>query len=229
MASIIVAKVTSASGVLKGALPKLLLGASLLGGAGSVLSAGAAKADPYDPGGAQFAAMLGPGNLGSFGVEITFSHDFVASPVNLACTFDANIQGNTFPTCKNSFGFITSNTDYLSDNLRHGSTFSYLIKASAINDFPEAFLATLNVALSPKCEDNKPACEQIIGTGTLIPITPLINVPGLTTRLVVARSGLEAVPAPLPLLGVGAAFGYSRKLKKRIKTSKSPEVMSAID
>jgi hypothetical protein len=36
------------------------------------------------------------------------------------------------------------------------------------------------------------------------------------------------VPGPLPLLGVGAAFGYSRKLRKRIKTSKTPEVLSAI-
>ena len=37
------------------------------------------------------------------------------------------------------------------------------------------------------------------------------------------------VPAPLPLLGVGAAFGYTRKLRKRIKISKLPEVMSVID
>jgi hypothetical protein len=36
------------------------------------------------------------------------------------------------------------------------------------------------------------------------------------------------VPGPLPLLGVGAAFGYSRKLRGRIKSSKLPEVMSAI-
>ena len=36
------------------------------------------------------------------------------------------------------------------------------------------------------------------------------------------------VPGPLPLLGVGAAFGYSRKLRKRIKTSKNLEVISAI-
>jgi hypothetical protein len=35
-------------------------------------------------------------------------------------------------------------------------------------------------------------------------------------------------PGPLPLLGVGAAFGFSRNLRKRIKTSKSPEVMSAL-
>lgn len=37
------------------------------------------------------------------------------------------------------------------------------------------------------------------------------------------------VPAPLPLLGVGAAFGYSRKLRKRIKTRKTPVGMSTID
>lgn len=36
------------------------------------------------------------------------------------------------------------------------------------------------------------------------------------------------VPGPIPLLGVGAAFGYSRKLRKRIKSSKLP-VASAID
>ena len=39
----------------------------------------------------------------------------------------------------------------------------------------------------------------------------------------------KPVPGPLPLLGVGAAFGYSRKLRKHIKTSKSPDLMSAID
>jgi hypothetical protein len=36
---------------------------------------------------------------------------------------------------------------------------------------------------------------------------------------------LEDVPGPLPILGVAAAFGYSRKLRKRIKASK-PEVIS---
>lgn len=40
--------------------------------------------------------------------------------------------------------------------------------------------------------------------------------------------GPSSVPGPLPLLGVGAAFGYSRKLRKLIKTSKKPEMISAI-
>lgn len=37
-----------------------------------------------------------------------------------------------------------------------------------------------------------------------------------------------SVPGPLPLLGVGAAFGFSRKLRKRINVCKQP-VASAID
>ena len=41
------------------------------------------------------------------------------------------------------------------------------------------------------------------------------------------RAGLPppSVPGPLPILGVGAAFGYSRKLRKRIKNAK-PEVIN---
>jgi hypothetical protein len=39
---------------------------------------------------------------------------------------------------------------------------------------------------------------------------------------------VNPVPGPVPLLGVGAAFGFSRKLRKRIKGSKSPEGISAI-
>lgn len=39
---------------------------------------------------------------------------------------------------------------------------------------------------------------------------------------------VNPVPGPLPLLGIGAAFGFSRNMRKRIKDSKSSEVMSAI-
>ena len=36
---------------------------------------------------------------------------------------------------------------------------------------------------------------------------------------------VNAVPGPLPILGLVAVFGYSRKLRKRFKSSK-PEVIS---
>jgi hypothetical protein len=44
----------------------------------------------------------------------------------------------------------------------------------------------------------------------------------------IQRSTQSQVPAPMPLLGVGAALCYSRKLRKRIKTRNTHEVMSAI-
>jgi len=42
------------------------------------------------------------------------------------------------------------------------------------------------------------------------------------------KGAVVPTPGPLPLLGVGAAFGFSRNLRKRIKISKSPEAMSAL-
>jgi hypothetical protein len=38
----------------------------------------------------------------------------------------------------------------------------------------------------------------------------------------------ESVPGPLPILGLGAFFGYSRKLRKRLKASKTPKVKNPI-
>jgi len=41
-------------------------------------------------------------------------------------------------------------------------------------------------------------------------------------------ASVNRVPGPLPLLGVGTAFGFGRRLRKRIKGSKTLEVISAI-
>jgi hypothetical protein len=40
--------------------------------------------------------------------------------------------------------------------------------------------------------------------------------------------GTEGAPGPLPLLGVAAAFGYSRKLRARIKRSVSQQAVASI-
>lgn len=37
-----------------------------------------------------------------------------------------------------------------------------------------------------------------------------------------------SVPGPLPRFGTAAAFVFNRKLRKRIKTSKTPQMMSAV-
>ncbi len=52
---------------------------------------------------------------------------------------------------------------------------------------------------------------------------------GPTTLTIETASTSASVPGPLPALGAAAAFGFSRKLRKRINSSKLPEVMSAFD
>jgi hypothetical protein len=57
--------------------------------------------------------------------------------------------------------------------------------------------------------------------------SPLI-LDNIQRRVEVTPAPTSQVPGPLPWLGVGAALGYSRRLRKRIKDNKWPEVMTAI-
>jgi hypothetical protein len=52
---------------------------------------------------------------------------------------------------------------------------------------------------------------------------------GPTTLTIETAPTSASVPGPLPALGAAATFGFSRKLRKRINSSKLPEVMSAFD
>jgi hypothetical protein len=72
-------------------------------------------------------------------------------------------------------------------------------------------------------------------TGSSGPLTNLLGTPGLTiwvedtyvttgsgritgiTNTFTTKSNGTGVPGPLPLLGAGAAFGFSRKLRNRMK------------
>jgi phospholipase/lecithinase/hemolysin len=76
----------------------------------------------------------------------------------------------------------------------------------------------------PACLTDPDVASRRIFWDSLHPTTALYqNVGHALYSDVVAR-----VPAPVPLLGFGVAFGYSRKLRKRIKSSKPP-VASALD
>jgi phospholipase/lecithinase/hemolysin len=76
----------------------------------------------------------------------------------------------------------------------------------------------------PACLTDPDVASRRIYWDSLHPTTALYqNVGQALYRDVVA-----SVPAPVPLLGFGVAFGYSRKLRKRIKSSKPP-VASALD
>jgi hypothetical protein len=62
---------------------------------------------------------------------------------------------------------------------------------------------------------------DVPATGTLLPLTPATRAAGFNDRTVVENTYATAteVPGPLPILGAAAAFGYSRKLRKRINRS----------
>ena len=57
----------------------------------------------------------------------------------------------------------------------------------------------------------------------------LIYTPFTGKAVAITDHAFVGVPGPLPLLGVGAAFGFSRRLRKRIKDSDSLQPASPID
>ena len=66
----------------------------------------------------------------------------------------------------------------------------------------------------------------ILGTWTLIdPGDPSSVGDTISVQVNVSRS-TASVPGPLPILGLAAAFGFSRKLRKRIKLHKGTDAVS---
>lgn len=266
-----------ASGVSRGALSKLLLGGALLvGGAGSVLSAGSAKADPPRPPWTD----IPPSNIAPF-----TKCDFLSSSAN-SCVIGItspvvvdkqltilNWSSISSPNPANpsdlEFSYVLGDThpwhvdvDFNPDDLDGGSL-AYLIEIvpDFIYDrpidptFPPLILAC---DLYPGCGSafggvrlsSGAAVTKVYGTGydatALDPrggstglVTGIIDIlntppspdfgPGGPSALYVKdywaagqpvdnlENAFNQVPGPLPIFGMGAAFGFSRKLRKRIK------------
>jgi MYXO-CTERM domain-containing protein len=126
---------------------------------------------------------------------------------------------------------------------------SYLLLAGTDNDYSVTQIAgsstQFDVFYNPdgnkraQCDLDTPTptnCVEILANGNLTsnPVTNLSGyslIPGVLQAWKVSSQDLggytppvQPVPGPLPLLGAGAAFGWSRRLRKRIKSSK-PEVI----
>jgi len=69
-------------------------------------------------------------------------------------------------------------------------------------------------------------CDNIVSGCPILPPGSIIGIAAFAPALDPPPPS-ASVPGPLPLLGVGAAFCYCRKLRTKIKTSKTPEVLSA--
>jgi hypothetical protein len=88
-------------------------------------------------------------------------------------------------------------------------------------DYPGGFQAdVLDQSVShPGPENHFDHYQLIYSYGNADPLG------GRNSNLVVTLNATHNVPGPLPILGLGAVFGYSRKLRTRIKDAK-PEVIS---
>jgi hypothetical protein len=263
-----------ATGVSRGYLPKLLLGAALLvGGAGSVLSAGTAKADPSRPPWTDIpASNIAPFTKCDFLSTSTNSCVIgITSPVVVDKQLTIlNWSSISSPNPSNPsdlvFSYVPGDTHRWHVDLNFnpddtdGGSLAYLIEIvpQFIYDRPidPNFPVSVGAcALYPGCGDrfggvrlsSGAAVTKVYGTGydatALDPrdgstglVTGIIDIlntppspdfgPGGPRALYVKdywaagqpvdnlENAFNQVPAPLPLLGVGAAFGSIRKLRK---------------
>jgi hypothetical protein len=120
--------------------------------------------------------------------------------------FDLYFSGDSCATISNSQGQITGGVEFLFSSPQQWFTIQGIDVAANLDPTdPVAFVTGVSF-------------DQI-GTVNLTqtPITQFVD-----------SQGASRVPCPLPVLGVVAALGYSRKLRMRIKSSKL-SVTSSID
>jgi hypothetical protein len=124
-----------------------------------------------------------------------------------------------------------SNPDFdfqIVDELGHGSIATFSIAPLQwISQGQRMFQVVYDTVVIAKCGDPKDSCGFI---DSQLLLNTKLNNSQAVNHIKATDEAYERVPVPgpLPLLGVGAAFGFSRKLRKRIKNSTLPEVISTI-
>jgi len=78
------------------------------------------------------------------------------------------------------------------------------------------------------CSASAPDCTDEIYSQAWNGTSSSFNTAGVTRSRVYAIATYIPTPGPLPLLGAGAAFGFSRRLRKRIQTTRQPLASQAL-
>lgn len=123
-----------------------------------------------------------------------------------------------------SFDFASENQFLLSGNAS-GGLFSLILDDTILNSFDTDFIsagATERGSLSGFLAGVAAGTHEIKIQATRPFITGDTPFQYFDNVVVSASNTSAPVPGPLPLLGVGAAFGLSRNLRKRIKASGIP-------
>jgi hypothetical protein len=97
---------------------------------------------------------------------------------------------------------------------------SEILQSAISGNYYRDWTITAYAKIFPRCDSNFESCDDVSAT-TNISVQVLQSAAQLGPTKLVSRTdqGLEAVPTPLPILGVTAAFGYGRKLRKHIKSN----------
>jgi len=232
---------------LRSTIPKLLLGAVVLGGAGSLLSSGAAQATivtgnlcwfalasgplgtpecaPYDPisgAGTQFSIEDKLVNLGSltWGPQagtLGFQWTPISPPGYAQDQFSLQLDFNP-----DNEGPYTGEFDYQITVTDPNYEFATAELDSIVSGVPIGTTVTKKifgfadiVSTDGSNEPGVPVSGKVLTVRNLWDV----KAASVLNSFADTYTQKESVPGPLPLLGAGIAFGFSRKLRRRINAS----------
>lgn len=220
---------TSRLGV-KRLLTRTLMAAALIGGAGAVLSAGSAQANPCADGECTWAEWTTAGNfLTAPGTDKTYTWksttilgDLASSLVRaqepLPGSYLFNLDLPFFTTTRFDFTYTASITDPhkafsvvdLDSDAVPTANPPSILKATYIGGSSDVTLTSTN---------GSTAVEDVSGHPTILHVNNMYNGDGAIDSFQNSYQQKEVnkVPGPLPILGAGVAFGFSRKLRRRIQ------------
>jgi|694.fasta_scaffold92524_4 hypothetical protein len=206
-------------------MTRALMAAALMGGAGMALSAGSAQAQTACGEQISWAAWVGGQDL-TCG-DKTFSHlstatlgDLASSLVSaqqpMAGDYIFNLDFPTFTTSPFDFTYLAT----ITDPSRAFTAVDLDTDADGFADPPSILTATFTGGTDPvvlTSTNGSMDLESVSGHPTVLTVQNQYNGDGAIDTI--ENSFQQKVPGPLPILGAGMAFGFSRKLRRRIKAN----------
>jgi hypothetical protein len=208
-------------------MTRALMAAALMGGAGMALSAGSAQAQTACGERISWAAWVAGQDV-SCG-DKTFSHLSTATIGDLASSLVSaqepitgdyifSLELPSFSTSPFDFTYLAT----ITDPSRTFTSVDLDTDADGFPDPPSILTATFTGGTDPvvlTSTNGSMDLESVSGHPTVLTVQNQYNGDGAIAALENSYQQGEKVPAPLPILGAGMAFGFSRKLRRRIKAN----------
>ena len=209
---------------------KAFLAAGLLSGAAlsSIVLAAPLKAAPLCVDGPLSSFAIGATCTDSQGYDFTFT----SAPVGFLATdqfsftslfgnFQYSLQGSTAYVAPGpySISYTVARTDgkklyqYTSGLSTSDDTAAGIFKISAA---ASGNMSTTNLTTPQTIIGGTNSIPNLMSEAFTATLTPTAGNISAVTSMVKSKA-MPEVPGPLPLLGAGAAFGFSRKLRNRVK------------